>query len=119
MVTFRYVISVTGMRRWGLIMVGVALLAVIAAAIVGTTGLVQNPVQSSSSSGTTTITGTFEPYTGCVPNCVEGYVTAGARSVFVIFPTSCPEPARGSNISVQGVLDPTQGSAAYRIAKCV
>jgi len=97
-------------------MIGIAVITVIAAAIVGTTGLVQNPVQSSSGSGTT-ITGTFEPY-DCGPSCVEGYVTAGARSVFVIFPTNCPEPARGSNINVRGTLDPSQGSAAYRVAKC-
>jgi hypothetical protein len=116
MVIFRYVTSVPGMRRWGIITIGIAVVAVIAAAIVGTTGLVQNPVKSTSSSGTT-IAGTFEPY-DCGPNCVEGYVTAGARSVFVIFPSNCREPARGSNINVQGVLDPTQGSAAYRVANC-
>jgi hypothetical protein len=105
------------MRRWGIVVVGIAILSVIAAAIVGTTGLVQNPVQGSSPGGSTTIVGAFEPY-DCGPRCTEGYVTAGARSVFVIFPTACPQPARGSNISVQGVLDPTQGNAAYRVAKC-
>jgi hypothetical protein len=105
------------MRRWGIIMIGLAVIAVVVAAIVGTTGLVQNPVKSTSSSGTTTINGTFEPY-DCPTKCIEGYVTAGARSVFVIFPTSCPEPARQSTINVQGVLDPSQGSAAYRVANC-
>jgi hypothetical protein len=71
-----------------------------------------------SSDGTTTLSGTFEPYICNTTSC-DGYISAGARSVFVVFPKHCPQPERGGTITVDGVPAPDLGSASYRASACV
>jgi hypothetical protein len=95
-----------------------AAIAVAIAAYAGLSGLARNPVKGSDASGLTTISGSFEPF-GCGSGCVQGYVQAGARSVFVIFPTGCVAPAREAEITVTGRLDRSQGKATYRLSGCV
>ena len=80
---------------WAFPLVIVAVLAVAAALIVGITGLFANPVQGVNADGTTTLHGSFEPYR-CTRDRCEGYVQAGACSVFVRFPDGCPPPARAT-----------------------
>ena len=102
---------------WALPVVVIAILAVIAAFVVGFTGLFATPVQSVNSDGTTTLHGTFEPYQCSAVSC-DGYIQAGARSVFVQFPPHCPPPVRGSTITVVGRPAPDLGNAAYRATGC-
>ncbi|HEX6537699.1 MAG TPA: hypothetical protein VF155_00780 [Candidatus Dormibacteraeota bacterium] len=104
-------------RRAGLAIVVVAVLAVAAAFVVGVTGLFANPVQSVNGDGTTTLQGEFEPYQ-CGSGHCEGYIQAGARSVFVRFPDSCPAPARAAQITVRGRPAPDLGTGAYRAESC-
>ena len=100
-----------------MVLVPLAIIAVVIAFVVGFTGLFANPVKSVNADGTTTIQGTFEPYQCSAASC-NGYVQAGARSVFVQFPARCPEPARGSTITVTGRPAPDLGNAAYRATGC-
>jgi hypothetical protein len=108
-----------GWRRYrGLIaVIVVAVVVVVLAFAVGVTGLLANPVKSVNGDGTTTLQGTFEPYV-CGAGSCEGYVQAGARSVFVRFPNGCPEPARASRVTVIGRAAPDLGSGAYRATGC-
>lgn len=95
------------------LVVGVVVVGVLS--VVGFTGLFANPVKSVNSDGTTTLSGTFEPYVCGSADC-DGYISAGARSVFVVFPHGCVPPARGTNITVNGRLASDLGSASYRTA---
>ncbi|MBV8301605.1 MAG: hypothetical protein JOY68_06755 [Candidatus Dormibacteraeota bacterium] len=102
---------------WALALVILAAVAVAIAFVVGFSGLLANPVQSVNNDGTTTLHGTFEPYQCSAASC-DGYIQAGARSVFVQFPQSCPEPARGATITVKGRPAPDLGSGSYRATSC-
>ena len=95
----------------------IAAVVVVVALVVGVLGLTKTPIVGTDASGVTTLTGSFEPY-DCSNHCVEGYLQAGARSVFVIFPPSCAEPARESQITVRGSLDNSQGNATYMALGC-
>ena len=104
-------------KRTGIAVVAVAVVVIVVAFVVGITGLLANPVKSTNSDGTTTLQGSFEPYQ-CGNGSCEGYVQAGARSVFVRFPDSCPVPARASQITVIARLAPDLGNGAYRATGC-
>jgi hypothetical protein len=108
--------ATAGRPWWALPVVVLGVLAIAAAAVWGIRGLFGNPVKGTDASGVTTIEGSWEPYSCGVP-CV-GYVQAGGRSVTVILPSGCPQPARDSDVSVRGTLDPSQGKAAYRALAC-
>ena len=103
---------------WALAVVIVALAAVAAAFVVGILGLTADPVKSHNADGTTTLQGSFEPYKCSTSSC-NGYVQAGARSVFVQFPSGCPEPARASTITVMARPAPDLGKGSYRATACV
>lgn len=103
--------------RRGVLVFVVAGLAVIAAAIFGVRGLLASPVVSTRADGTATLQGTWEPYS-CGVNLCEGYVQAGARSVFVVLRSGCPRPPRAADITVDARLDRTLGSASYRATTC-
>jgi hypothetical protein len=94
----------------------IAVLAIAAALIVGITGLLADPLRSVNADGTSTLQGTFEPYQ-CDRSSCDGYVQAGARSVFVQFPRGCA-PARGSRITVVARPAPDLGKASYRATAC-
>ncbi|HUZ69570.1 MAG TPA: hypothetical protein VMU65_07645 [Candidatus Saccharimonadales bacterium] len=102
---------------WSVPVLVVSIIAILALFVVGFTGLFANPVKSVNGDGTTTLSGTFEPYV-CNSTSCDGYVSAGARSVFVVFPQHCAPPQRGANITVDGRLAPDLGSASYRAAAC-
>ena len=109
-----------GPRRrpvWALPVVLIAVLVVTAALVVGILGLLANPVRSVNADGTTTLAGTFEPYQ-CSETACDGYVQAGARSVFVRFPNNCPPPARGTAVTVGARPAPDLGSGSYRATGC-
>lgn len=101
-------------RGWVIFVV--AAIAVVVAAFVGIRGLTQSPIISTVE-GVTTISGTWEPYS-CTPSVCEGYVSAGARSVFIVFPSGCAAPVRASTITVEGRKDTTLGNNAYRTTGC-
>ena len=104
----------------------VAALVVVVGAVVGLPGLLANPIQSQSAGGTVAIiSGSFEPVTcdsscrdACPRSCAQGYVAAGARSVFVRFPQGCPVPAFGQQVSITGRRDLQLGSEAYLASAC-
>jgi hypothetical protein len=102
---------------WALTIVVLAVAAVAAALVVGLTGLVANPVRSVSAGGVATLSGSFEPYQ-CTRALCEGYVQAGARSVFVRFPAGCPPAARGAEVTVRARPAPDLGKASYRALVC-
>lgn len=102
-------------RGW--IIFAVAVVAVVAAAVVGIRGLMASPIKGTAPDGTTTLHGTWEPYT-CSATACQGYITAGARSVFVVFPSGCTPPSRAADLTVAGHLDSRLGSASYRVTAC-
>lgn len=102
---------------WGVPVAVIALLAVVVLFVVGLTGLFANPVRSVSPDGTATLSGSFEPYQ-CDRTSCDGYISAGARSVFVVFPRGCPPPARAATITVTGKRAPSLGNASYRATTC-
>ena len=104
-------------RRLGLIVVPLAIAAVVAAFVIGVLGLLANPVKGVNADGTTTLQGTFEPYQCNAAHC-DGYVQAGARSVFVQFPASCNPPARGTEITVTARPARDLGNGSYRATRC-
>lgn len=104
-------------QRTGIALVALAVVGIIVAFVVGVSGLFANPVKSTNSDGTTTLQGSFEPYQ-CGTGSCEGYVQAGARSVFVRFPNRCPEPARASTVTVIARPAPDLGKGAYRATGC-
>ena len=103
--------------RLGLAAVAVAVAVVIAAFVVGLLGLLANPVRSVTAGGTTTLEGTFEPYQ-CGGGTCDGYIQAGARSVFVQFPPGCAAPPRAAQITVVARPAPDLGTASYRATGC-
>ena len=104
-------------RRLGLIVVPLAIAAVVAAFVIGVLGLLANPVKGVNADGTTTLQGTFEPYQCNAAQC-NGYVQAGARSVFVQFPAECTPPARGTEITVTARPALDLGNGSYRATRC-
>src|SRR5579864_8945176 len=102
---------------WALAAVVVAVLAVAAALVVGVSGLFRDPVVATAPDGTATIRGTWEPFE-CSGGCVQGYVQAGARSVFVRLPGGCPAPAREAQVTVRGRPQPSLGTHAYLAEGC-
>jgi len=102
---------------WGIPVVVVAVVVVAVLLVVGFTGLLANPVKSVNADGTSTLSGSFEPYQ-CNATACDGYIQAGARSVFVKFPSHCPPPARDSTITVIGRPAPDLGSGSYRATAC-
>lgn len=102
---------------WGVPVVIIAVIVVAILFVVGITGLFANPVKAVNANGTSTLSGTFEPYL-CSSTSCDGYISAGARSVFVVFPRDCAPPARGATITVTGKSAPDLGSASYRTTAC-
>lgn len=105
------------LSRRGLIIFVVAAVAVIAAAVVGIAGLTASPIESVATDGTATLHGTWEPYS-CDSRLCQGYVQAGARSVFVVLAAGCPEPERAAEVTVRGRLDTSLGPGSYRSVGC-
>jgi hypothetical protein len=101
----------------GLVIFVVAAVAVIIAAVVGVRGLLASPIESVAADGIATLHGTWEPYS-CDAHACQGYVQAGARSVFVVLPTGCPQPHRAAEITVTGRLEASLGSGSYRATAC-
>jgi hypothetical protein len=106
----------TGRPAWALPAVVVAVLAILAALVVGVRGLFGDPVVATAPDGTATIRGSWEPVS-CA-GCVQGYVQAGARSVFVRLPAQCAAPAREAQVTLQGRLTPSLGKQAYTASTC-
>jgi hypothetical protein len=106
-----------GPSRRGLVVFLVAAAVVIVAAVVGIRGLMASPIQSVGTDGTTTLQGTWEPYS-CDAHACQGYVQAGARSVFVVLPSGCPHPARAAEVTVTGRLDKSLGNGSYLAKRC-
>jgi hypothetical protein len=107
--------------RWGMALIPLAAAAVIVGAVFGVEGLAANPIVSVSPAGLTTISGSFQPVTcpaGSPRGCAQGYVEAGARSVFLVLPLGCPDPAAGAAIRVTGRPDPRAGAQAYLATTC-
>lgn len=102
---------------WGVPVVGIALALIAILFVVGFTGLFSNPVKSVNANGVATLSGSFEPYQ-CDHTSCDGYISAGARSVFVVFPRGCAPPARGAAITVSGTSAPDLGNASYRATAC-
>ncbi len=96
----------------GILLVG----AICIALLVGVSGLQQNPV-GSTVDGITELQGSFQPYS-CTPHHCTGYISAGARSVFVFLPKSCPDPKRNATIRGHGKRSPSLGSATYILVSC-
>jgi hypothetical protein len=105
------------LSRRGWVIFIIAALAVSAAAVVGIRGLLASPVESVAADGTAVLHGTWEPYS-CDARLCQGYVTAGARSVFVVLASGCPEPARAADVTVSGRPDASLGSGSYRSVGC-
>ncbi len=106
-----------GLSRRGLLIFLVAAVAVVVAAVVGIKGLLESPIESVAGNGTAVLHGTWEPYS-CDVHACEGYVQAGARSVFVVLPVGCPQPQRAAVVTVTGRLDSTLGTGSYRATGC-
>ena len=102
---------------WGVAIVVIAVVAVAVLFVVGFTGLFADPVKGVNADGTTTLSGSFEPYQ-CSGLTCDGYIQAGARSVFVVFPRGCVPPARGATVTVSGRSAPDLGSGSYRATAC-
>jgi hypothetical protein len=102
---------------WGVPVVVIAVVVIAVLFVVGFTGLFANPVKSTNADGTATLSGSFEPYT-CNSTSCDGYISAGARSVFIVFPAGCTPPARDATITVTGKPAPSLGNAAYRATAC-
>ncbi len=108
--------------RWGMALIPLAAAGIVVGAVLGVEGLVANPIVATSPSGLTTIAGSFQPVScpaGSPPRCLQGYVQAGARSVFVVFPSGCAAPAPGVNVRLTGRPDPQAGAQAYLATSCV
>lgn len=102
---------------WGVPVVVLAVIAVAVLFVVGFTGLFANPVKGVNPDGMTTLSGSFEPYQ-CARTACDGYIQAGARSVFVVFPSDCTPPKRGATITVIGRSAADLGSGSYRATAC-
>jgi hypothetical protein len=102
---------------WGLPVEVIAVVVIVVLFVVGFTGLFANPVRSVGPNGIATLSGSFEPYQCDATSC-DGYISAGARSVFVVFPRGCTPPARDATITVTGKLARDLGNASYRATAC-
>jgi hypothetical protein len=102
---------------WGLGVVVIAVVAVVVLFVVGFSGLFADPVKGVNPDGTTRLSGSFEPYQ-CSRTSCDGYIQAGARSVFVVFPRDCAPPPRGATVTVSGRSAPDLGSGSYRATAC-
>jgi hypothetical protein len=102
---------------WALAVVVVAVLAVVAALVVGVRGLLGDPVRSTAADGTSLLAGSFQPV-ACASCGAQGYVQDGARSVFVRLPAGCPVPARDAHVEVEARPAPDLGKHAYRALGC-
>lgn len=102
---------------WALPAVVVAVLVVAVALVVGLRGLFSDPIVSVAPDGTATISGSWEPF-ACSGGCVQGYVQAGARSVFVRLPGTCAAPAREAHVRLRGRPAPALGTHAYMALGC-
>jgi hypothetical protein len=102
---------------WGVPIVVIAVVVIVVLFVVGLTGLFANPVRSVGPNGIATLSGSFEPYQCGATSC-DGYISAGARSVFVVFPRGCAPPARDASITVSGKPAPDLGNASYRTTGC-
>ena len=109
--------STRGLSRRGLLIFLVAAVAVVVAAVVGVQGLLASPIESVAADGTATLHGTWEPYS-CDVHACQGYVQAGARSVFVVLPSSCAHPQRAALVTVKARRDSALGSGSYRASDC-
>jgi hypothetical protein len=109
--------STRGLSRRGLLIFLVAAVAVIVAAVVGIQGLLASPIESVAADGTATLHGTWEPYS-CNVHACQGYVQAGARSVFVVLAPGCAEPPRAAAVTIDGRPDPSLGTGSYRATGC-
>ena len=103
--------------RRGVALFAVAAAVVVVAAVVGVRGLLATPVQATHAGGRATLHGTWEPYT-CNATVCEGYVQAGARSVFVVLRSGCQRPQRAAEVTLEARLDRSLGSASYRATSC-
>lgn len=103
--------------RWSIPLLVIAGIAILVGAAVGIRGLTGNPVRSVAADGSATLSGSFEPV-ACVTGCAQGYLQAGARSVFVRFPDGCPAPAREQALTVPGRAAPDLGKSSYRAVSC-
>jgi hypothetical protein len=95
----------------------VAAVAIAAAGVVGIRGLLASPIVSVAADGSTTLRGTWEPYT-CDARLCEGYVQAGGSSVFIVLPPGCAHPQRAAQITITGRPDPGLGSGSYKATTC-
>jgi len=103
--------------RWAIPLIVVAVVVVALAAVIGIRGLTGNPVRALAADGSTTLSGGFEPV-DCPTGCPQGYLQAGARSVFVRFPDGCRPPAREQQVTVLARPAPDLGKASYRALAC-
>ena len=105
---------------WALPLVVVAIVAVIVAFGFGVRGLVGNPLVATDAAGVSTLHGSFEafPCPTDLPRCVQGYVQAGGRSVFVRFPEGCASPNQQQTVTVHGRFDRSLGKGGYQATGC-
>lgn len=105
------------LSRKGMGLFIVAVVAMLIATVVGVRGLLASPVVSVSSNGVATLQGTWEPYS-CDAHLCQGYLQAGSRSVFVVFPAGCPQPQRAADLIVTARPDPGLGAGSYAVIGC-
>lgn len=102
---------------WGIPVVVLAVVVVAVAAVVGVRGLLGNPVRSVATDGTATLSGSYQSVS-CDSGCAQGYVQAGARSVFVRLPSGCAAPSSGAHVTLRARPDPGLGKQAYLALDC-
>jgi len=102
---------------WALPVVILAIVAIAVALVIGLRGLTGDPVRSTAADGTAILSGTYQPVS-CDSGCIQGYVQAGARSVFVELPRGCPAPQRDQQITVAAKPDTSLGKHAYLAIAC-
>ena len=94
-----------------------AVLVIAAALVVGVRGLMGDPVIRTAADGTATLSGSFQPV-DCGAGCVQGYVQAGGRSVFVRLPAGCAAPTPDQHLTVTARPDTSLGKQAYLATGC-
>jgi hypothetical protein len=105
------------LSRKGMGLFVVAVVALVIATFVGVRGLLASPVVSVAGDGVATLQGTWEPYS-CDVHLCQGYLQAGSRSVFVVFPAGCPQPQRAADLIVTARPDPDLGAGSYAVIGC-
>ena len=86
---------------WGLPVVVIAVVVIAVLFVVGFTGLFANPVQSVNANGTTTLSGTFEPYL-CTRTSATGTSPPVPAASSWSSRTAARRPTRGATITVDG-----------------